>query len=313
MNIIDKQFKILTNTLKSQSLEEIYHNIKKKFFEIDTTIQTSLEDYFSKFPYWGRINKETGNYEELYNRAKSLKEHLKDYIWLYEKLKDYRSKKILFAILNNWYQFDFNTLNTSREINYPHYFDLDLISNNKEEVIVDLGAYTGDTILDYFNYYGTDSYKKIYCYEITDESFETLKNTLSYYPNINFIKKAASDKVEKLYFHKSDIDYSANLILEDGEEVIEGTTIDKDVKEKITMIKMDIEGSEQKALIGAKNHIIKDHPKLLISVYHNHEDLWKIPRMIEEMCQGYKFYLRYYGNNIFPTEIVLIAIYDQKE
>lgn len=76
------------------------------------------------------------------------------------------------------------------------------------------------------------------------------------------------------------------------------------------MIKMDIEGSEVKAIDGAKNHIIDDHPKLLISVYHNHEDIWKIPRMIEEICSGYTFYLRFYGSNIFPTEIVLIGIYD---
>ena len=74
------------------------------------------------------------------------------------------------------------------------------------------------------------------------------------------------------------------------------------------MIKMDIEGAEEKALLGCQKQIIKNKPKLLISVYHNHEDLWKIPRMISNMNPNYKFYLRYYGNNIFPTEIVLIAV-----
>lgn len=71
---------------------------------------------------------------------------------------------------------------------------------------------------------------------------------------------------------------------------------------------MDIEGYEQKALVGCANHIKNEHPKLLISVYHNHEDLWKIPTMIKNISKDYKFYLRYYGNNIFPTEIVLIAV-----
>lgn len=310
MNIIDKKFKMLINDVDKLSLEEIYHNIKNKFGEINVSIQDSLEDYFSKFSYWGRIDRASGNYEELYNRAKSLKEHFLDYVWLYDKLGDYRSKKILFAILNNWYQFDFDTLNTSGEKNYPHYFDLDLISVDENEVIVDLGAYVGDTMLDYINYYGMDNYKRMYCYEITDESFETLKNNLSYYPNVEFVKKAVSDKGGKLYFHKSDVDYSANVVLDSGEVEVESTTIDDDIEENITMIKMDIEGSEQKALLGARNHIISDHPKLLISVYHNHEDLWKIPRMIDEMCPGYRFYLRYYGNNIFPTETVLIAVYD---
>ena len=295
MNIIDKNFNNLVKEIKNQSLEEVYQSIRSYFANIPENIQFALEDYFIKFPYWGKLNKKENNYEELFNRAESLKKHIEDYVWLYNHLQDYRSKKLLFAILNNWYQFDFDTLNTSIEKNYPHYFDLDIIKSNKDEVIVDLGAYTGDTILDYINYYGTENYKKIYCYEITDEIFKILQNNLYHYPNINY---------------QNSVDHSANMIDKTGEIEIDTTTIDEDIKEVITLIKMDIEGSEQKALIGCEKHIKNDHPKLLISVYHNHEDLWKIPKMIENMCPGYKFYLRYYGNNIFPTEIVLLGIYE---
>lgn len=42
-------------------------------------------------------------------------------------------------------------------------------------------------------------------------------------------------------------------------------SLDEDIKEPITLLKMDIEGSEQKALLGAKEHIINDSHKLLIS------------------------------------------------
>ena len=89
---------------------------------------------------------------------------------------------------------------------------------------------------------------------------------------------------------------------------MEAITIDTDIKEKITMIKMDIEGAEQRALMGAREHIKKDKPTLLISVYHNFEDLYKIPRMIMEMNNNYEFYLRYNGKGLFPTEITLICI-----
>lgn len=308
MNTIDKNFKDLTNIIKNQSLEEVYSHIKDCFDKIHPSIQASLEDYFKKFDYWGKLIIAENNYEELYNRAESLKNHLDDYIFLYDKLEDYRSKKLLFAILNNWYNFDFETLKTSSETNYLHYFDVDLINCDDKEVIVDLGAYIGDTIIDYFNTYGISQYKKIYCYEITDESFENLKNNLAYYPNIEFIKKAVGNEIGNLYINKSSVDNSANTISDKGEISIPVTTLDEDIKEQITMIKMDIEGSEQKALEGCKQHIINEHPKLLISVYHNHEDLWKIPKMINEMTDTYKFYLRYYGNNIFPTEIVLFAI-----
>lgn len=307
MNSVDIKFNSLIEEIKNKSLEEIYNNIRMKFDMISPNIKNSLEDYFKKFPYWGKLNQNEGDYEELYNRAKSLKEHVDDYNWLYNHLEDYRSKKVLFAILNNWYEFDFDTLKTSAEKNYSHYFDLDLIKCTSNEVIVDLGAYTGDTILDYLNCYGIDKYKKIYCYEVTSESCAVLRKNLEYYPNIEVIEKAVSDKKEILYLNKSIVDNSANTTKEKGDIKIEAVTIDEDIKDKITMIKMDIEGSEQKALLGCKKHIQKEHPKLLISVYHNHEDLWKIPTMIEEMTDKYKYHLRYYGNNIFPTEIVLIA------
>lgn len=308
MNNIDKNFFNLVDTIKKQNLEEVYSHIKDCFDKIHPSIQVSLEDYFKKFNYWGKLIISEDNFEELHNRAESLKNHIEDYIFLYGKLEDYRSKKLLFAILNNWYNFDFETLKTSGETNYLHYFDADIVKCSKEEIIVDLGAYIGDTVIDYLNTYGLDQYKKIYCYEITDESFEYLKINLNNYPNIELIKKAIGNEAGNLYVNKSSVDNSANTISDKGETAIPATTLDDDIKDKITMIKMDIEGYEQKALEGAKQHIINDHPKLLISVYHNHEDLWKIPKMINEMDGSYKFYLRYYGNNIFPTEIVLIAI-----
>ena len=65
----------------------------------------------------------------------------------------------------------------------------------------------------------------------------------------------------------------------EGEEV-QIVTIDDDIQDKVTMIKMDIEGSEQSAIKGCRKHIVKDKPKLLVCVYHNNEDIWKIPRMI---------------------------------
>ncbi len=310
MNWIDQKFNLLVDKIRKESEEEVFSHIRDRFLEIPIEIQLSLEDYFEKFPYWGKLKKEEGVFEELYLRCASIKKHIDDFVWLYEQLEDYRSKKVLYSILNNWYDFDFETLGSASEHNYSHYFDLDVIQAGKEEVFVDLGAYTGDTILDYLNQYGVNQYQSIYCYEITDKSFDILKKNLSYYPNIHFLKKAVSNQKGTLYFQKSIVDDSANMIAEDKEsegDIIEAVTLDDDIEEKISLIKMDIEGSEEKAILGAKRHIVEEHPKLLISVYHNHEDIWKLPRMIKELWKGYHLRLRYYGNHIFPTEIVLFA------
>ncbi len=308
MNRIDKEFKELAVEITRKSKEEIFNKIKDMYTIRPIEVKQSLENYFKTFQYWGKLEEKTGEYQSLYLRATSLKEHIEDYAWLYNRLEDYRSKKLLFAILKNWYCFDTVETSISLEKNYNQYWDLDIIKPTPNEVIVDIGAYTGDTILTYIKNYGIDSYKKIYSYEITPESIELLKNNTRYYPNIEIRKKAVIDYPKKVFMNINKEGASANQIAEEGEEIIEGISIDNDIEEKISMIKMDIEGGETKAILGCSKHIKNDMPKLLISVYHNYEDLWKIPRMIDEMNSNYSFYLRCYGTELFPTEIILYAI-----
>ena len=309
MNSLDKQFYNEVNEIENLLKEELFLKIKNSYNNLSKEIKNSLENYFYTFDYWGKLNETHGIYEEIQKRTNSLYHHIKDFVWLYEHLQDYRSKKVLLAILTNYYKYDFTTLHECRENNFLPYFDIDIVKTSKEENIVDVGAYIGDTIVDYLTTYGTENYKKIFCYEITEDTFNTLKNNLSHYKNIECRKKGISNTKEKMYINDNIIDASANTLTNFGTKEIETTTIDDDIDEPVTMIKMDIEGYEQKAIEGARKTIKEYHPKLLISVYHNHEDIWKIPKMIEEISPGYNFYLRYYGNNIFPTETTLIAIY----
>ena len=58
---------------------------------------------------------------------------------------------------------------------------------------------------------------------------------------------------------------------------------------------MDIEGSEVKALEGAKNLICEYKPKLAISIYHQRKDIWEIPILLLKYNPDYKFYLRVYS------------------
>lgn len=311
MNKVDKDFLNFIKKIDMMEENEIFYNIKNAYLMLTESVRDSIEDFLNKFGYWGRLDYKNNNYEEIKNKAHSLKDHLKDYMWLYQNLGDYKSKKLLYGILNNWYKYDFLTVKSCLSDPYLHYFNLDLIPNCNNEVLVDLGAYTGDSVIDFIKTYGTDSYKKIYCYEMTDETFAKLKDNLSIYDNIVYKNNAVGDENETIYIEENNESSSANkVILEEKENLksVQSVTLDSNIKEKITMIKMDIEGSEQKAILGSINHIKNDTPTLLISVYHNNEDLWKIPKMISEINANYTYYLRCYGNNIFPTEIVLFAI-----
>lgn len=308
MNIVDNNFMNLVDEIKSLSEKELYYRMRKSFDTIPNQTKINCMNFFNQFTYWGRLDIDNNNYEEIELKQETLYNHIDDFVWLYNHLCDYRSKKTLYSILSNWFRYDFITTYQTREYLYDDYFDLDLVKCSKDEVIVDLGAYTGDTIISYIKNYGNDCYKKIYCYEITESTFEELKNNLNNLDNIEFRQKGVADKEGNMSLISNSESSSANTLIDDENGNITITTLDLDIDEPITLIKADIEGFEQKALIGAKNHILNDHPKLLISVYHNNEDLWKIPKMIYDLHSDYKFYLRYNSSPIYPTEITLIAI-----
>lgn len=308
MNAIDRKFCALCDELRSLNEKELYHRMRQSFERVPLQTRNNCIQFFNRFRYWGRLEPEKGIYEEIERKQAALCQYLDQFAWLYQRLADYRSKGTLYAILNNWYCYDFASTTRAKEGLFDSYFDLDLVKCSPDEVVVDLGAYTGDSVLSYLENYGADCYKKIYCYEITPATFAKLQKNLAPYSAVECRCKGVSDRVGSMWLNESQGGVSANALAEQGTLQVPVTTLDADIAEPITLIKADIEGGEQKALLGAKQHIIDERPKLLISVYHRNEDLWQIPRMIEEFCPDYRFYLRYQGSPIYPTEIILLAL-----
>ena len=307
-NIHDKNFYQLIDSISSLSEENLLFKIKFNYSFLPKNIKTSLENYFDKYKFWGSLHEDNLDYDEIERKAKTIKNHINDFVWLYEKLEDDSSKFLLHAILNNFINYDFTSLQKTLNQKYHHYFDFDILPKMKEEVFADIGSYTGDTVLDFIKCYGENSYKKIYCYEITTDIIPTLKNNLINYKNIEIKSLAVSNKSKTLYIDENTTSNSANKTKNKGKIKIEAKSLDEDVKEKISLIKMDIEGDEELALMGAKKHIQNDTPKLLISLYHNNNHYFKLPKLIYSYNKNYKFYLRNYGGNLYPTEIVLFAI-----
>ena len=310
MNEIDKKFKLLIKSVASLSEESLFERIKLNFLSLPDLYKNILKDYFERFNFWGTLNYEEGDFQEIAMKAHALYKRKGEFVWLYNKLEDYSSKFLLYAILNNWLVYDFTSLKKSIDNRFKHYFDLDIIPNSHNEVFVDVGGYIGDSTLDFINVYG-ENYKRIYCYEITEDILPVLKDNLKKYPKIEIKNLAVKDRQGKVYLNEQG-DISSNQTSKEGLKQVACTTLDKDIKEKIDFIKMDIEGDELSALKGAKGHIINDSPKLLISVYHKNDHLWQIPKFIYKLNKNYKFYLRYYGGELYPTEVVFIAIPTQK-
>lgn len=306
MNQIEKKFKNLLLEINSQSAEELFGEMKKQYFLVPLETRVSMENFFHQFPYWGNLDSSLEDFTEILNASNVLKENTSNFLEFFENLEDYRSKYLLYAILHNWYCYDFVSLQKVIENTFSHYLDLDILPSLHDEVFVDLGAYTGDTVFSFFDTLGADSFSKVYAYEMSLDSVNILNSKLQNYSNIVVRQCAVSNFVGKGSILENNESASAN-VLTSGEDILI-TTLDEDIKEKITLLKMDIEGSEKNALYGAKRHIIEDKPKLMISVYHGFSDLLDIWNLLREWNPDYKFYLRYYGGPIFPTEIVLYAV-----
>lgn len=313
MNFIDKLFYSVIEEFKKKDIHYLYNNMVNKFLNLPQETQTSFEKFFNSFGYWGKMDIKNGIFDIYLDKAKVFKNNYNDFVWLYENLSDYKSKYILFSIINNYYNFDFYNLGKVSNDIYKHYFDLDILKLKKDDVFIDVGAYIGDTTIDYINSYGAENYKTIYCYEMTFNSLNKAQENLKEYKNIIFKNCAVGDVNKLSFFNENNYSSSANQIDDNGKFEIKCVTLDQDIQEKISTIKMDIEGGEKKALSGCKNHIINETPNLLISVYHNNSDIIEIPKIISSYNENYKFYLRYYGGKLYATEIVLICIKNKDE
>ena len=179
----------------------------------------------------------------------------------------------------------------------------------KGKDFIDGGAFIGDTAL-VLNEYKAGN---IFCFEPNENNKNLLKETIklnNVENTIKIVSKGLSDSDKTVYFKANDVDSGGNICQNETELSIETTSIDKFVSEnniKLGLIKLDIEGSEYDAIVGAKETILKYKPVLLISVYHTLKDFIEIKPMIEEWTNDYKFIIRPTFPLMLNAEFMLIA------
>ena len=311
-NQIDVEFESLMEFMEGKDVSQMAEAIKRNLKYFSTTnnrVYNNTVNFINEHKLWGTYYPEQEDYELAENRAHAFVEHREDFKWLYQILNDYRSKRILVNILYYWLMSDPKRIDQIYDQTFSQYFDLDIVKCSKDEVFVDVGGFIGDTLVSYIKTFGNDCYKKLYCYEIAPANIEYIEKNIELFhiDHVEIKEKGASDRNGTMYLSSNELS-SINQLSESGEMTVPIVKIDDDIEEDVTFIKMDIEGGEEKALLGCLEKIKKNHPKLALSVYHNHKDLWKLTRMIYEADPSYHFYLRYYGSPVFPTEYILYAI-----
>lgn len=180
------------------------------------------------------------------------------------------------------------------------YFVPNLMPLSDDECYVDIGAYDGDT-LRHFTSANQGKFEQIHAFEIDPVNYRLLEKNVSDLPN-----------PERIHTHnmgiwdtECDINFSegkSQTTVGQGENKAHVVPLDSILAgQRVTLIKMDIEGAELHALSGAQNIIRKQHPKLAICVYHHISHLWKIPLYIRELLPDHKLYLRHHTNLEYET------------
>jgi FkbM family methyltransferase len=185
------------------------------------------------------------------------------------------------------------------------YFIDGLVKADPHAVFVDVGAYHGETIEQFISFQ-KGMFDKVYAFEMDTNNYATLK------------EKDYDERVELLNYglwnEKTECRYASDdssSAIGEGDMVAQCISLDEAVGDgNVTFIKMDIEGAEMNALLGAEKCIKRCKPQLAICVYHKPEDIYDITALIHRWLPEHKLYIRHHSP-VF-TETVLYAIPDEE-
>ena len=191
--------------------------------------------------------------------------------------------------------------------NQGQYFDF--FEAGENEVFVDCGCFDGATCYNFAGWCGHKGFDHIYSFEADPKNYEKCREALAPLGKCDLYPYGTADVNKKVYFSADAFETSCIISKEEAEkrnfegvEEIEAVALD-DVLEgkRITFIKMDIEGAEYEALLGARKLIMENRPRMAISVYHKFEDFVTLAALVLEMHPDYRIAFRHYGFDELET------------
>ncbi len=219
-------------------------------------------------------------------------------------LQDEESKRTYIQIIESLKSKSFDGI-SNRPL-CDQYFPEDLCMHKNDEVFIDIGGGPdGDVLKEYLKRYG-DNFAHYYLYDCCDYI-----NKLYHYRSekITIERKAIGDIDSEVYVE--DFMGKNALISSDGNQAVNMFRLDDlDYMEKVSFLKIDVEGDECKVIDGAWNMIKKSRPTIAIALYHRLKDFWDIPIYLNSRLSGYSFFLRSYMG---VSETILYCIPNNKQ
>lgn len=286
--------------LKSES--EHIQNIEKLKFGLDKEALGNIDNILRRINF--------GNYPQTM---------LPTEIYSEDEIKVWRAAKEMaqkIQKIDNFYQYNKYRLpiNYFEPAIFLHKHGLNKLKTLKDigdKVIIDAGGFILDSALVFRDY----TENRIISFEPTKKTYELGLKTinLNNLQNITYENVALGDKNETNSIYICDECPGANGLLHSQgrtPQVCQTVTLDSYVEKhnlSVGLIKTDVEGFEPNLLKGALNTIREQKPILLISIYHNYNDFYKIKPYIESLNLGYKFNFFKGVDDGYCLDIMLMA------
>lgn len=170
------------------------------------------------------------------------------------------------------------------------------------ETFIDAGGFDGDTTEAFCD--RDPGYREVHLFEPSPANMGKARTRLAGRRDIHFHPVGLSDVAGELAF---DPDAgSASAVGEGGGLTIPVTTLDACLAGPVSLIKMDLEGWETRALAGSRRLIRDFRPKLALAVYHRASDFRDIARFALGIHPDYRVYLRHYTQGWSETVMFFV-------
>ncbi len=223
--------------------------------------------------------------------------HRAAYLLLAGSLADAESAKVLERVIG--YRLTLDATSLSDVVDWDLYGFSGILRFGEDEVYVDAGAYDGDSVR-MFVAHVQGKYHRILAFEPDAATFQRLDRNMRDYPRVHALNCGLHRRKGTLRF--SNDGSRAAIISDQGSFSVEVASLDEVLAgERVSFIKMNIEGAEHEALFGAAQSIARWRPKLAISAYHRPGDLWSLPALVRELVPDYRIYFRQHDGGIIET------------
>lgn len=186
------------------------------------------------------------------------------------------------------------------------YFPSDLFRLSPEEVLVDCGAFDGDSIQAFLGKAGKQ-FRHIFAFEADPLNVAALARYCADLPvdvaeRLTILPYAVGRQNGRIQFC-AEGSVGSRVGGFGATQEVECRTLDSALgsAQCPTLIKMDIEGAELDAIMGAGKSASGCRPVMAVCAYHKCDHLWIIPKLLNAANPDYRIFLRRYAEDCWET------------